>query len=549
MQLRPYQANLKEKILASWQTQHKNVLAALPTGGGKTVLFSNIVSETPGQSIVIAHRKELVAQMSLALGREGVLHQIVAPVPTVQWITRQHQAEFSRHFINSGAPCRVAGVDTLISRIKRGEASWCEQIALWVQDEAHHVLQENKWGRAIERFTNAKGLGVTATPVRADGRGLGAHADGVFQNLVVGPDVRELIDSGHLTEYRIFNPSCDINIDEVAVSSATGDFNKTQLRKANERSHIVGDIVEHYKRLAAGKLGITFVVDVATATKTALAYEAAGVKAAGLSAKTPDYIRAELVSRFRQGKLLQLVNVDLFGEGFDLPAIEVVSMARHTASLGLYLQQFGRGLRPLPGKDHAIIIDHVNNVRRHRLPDSARTWTLDRRERAARNKKDPNLIPVTTCPECTAVYELIHKKCPYCGYAPKPAGRAGPLEVHGDLTEISQEELSALRGEIARINQDPAVIKHQMEYAGAPLVAAAGAAKNYRKRAAAHAQLRESIAWWAGHLKAKGTSDSESYRRFFFRFGTDVLTAQTLSKSEAETLSGKIWEDILGAQS
>lgn len=545
MQLRSYQADLKEEILASWRAGHLNVLATLPTGGGKTVLFSNIVKETLGQSVVIAHRKELVAQMSLALGREGVLHQVVAPIPTVQWITRLHQVEFGRHFINAGAPCRVAGVDTLISRIKRGEASWCEQIALWVQDEAHHVLKCNKWGQAIERFTNARGLGVTAIPVRAEGRGLGAHADGVFHDLVVGPSMKELIVSGHLTNYRIFNPSCDINIGRVTISKATGDFNKTQLRKENGRSHIVGDIVEHYKRIALGKLGITFVVDVDTATKTALAHEAAGVKAAGLSAKTPDYIRAELVSRFRQGKLLQLVNVDLFGEGFDLPAIEVVSMARHTASLGLYLQQFGRALRPLPGKDHAIIIDHVNNVRRHGLPDSPRRWTLDRRERATRGKRDPNLIPVTTCPECTAVYELIHKRCPYCGHAPKPRGRAGPLEVHGDLTEMSLDEMALLRGEIARMSQDPGDVQRRMKLAGAPFAVSAGAAKNHKLRMMAHEQLKDSIAWWAGYRKAKDISDSESYRRFFFRFGVDVLTAQTLSKSEAEALSGKIWEDIL----
>jgi DNA or RNA helicases of superfamily II len=195
------------------------------------------------------------------------------------------------------------------------------------------------------------------------------------------------------------------------LSQATGDFNADQLRKAVHKSHITGDVVAHYLKLAPGKLGVTFAVDVEAATEIAGAFRAAGVPAEVVSAKTPDALRAQILRRFKAREILQLVNVDLFGEGFDLPAIEVVSFARPTESFALYCQQFGRALRLMLSKEAAavhahltdeqrraaiaasekpvaIIIDHVNNVLRHGLPDARREWSLDRRERRSGKKSD-----------------------------------------------------------------------------------------------------------------------------------------------------------------
>jgi DNA repair protein RadD len=229
-------------------------------------------------------------------------------------------------------------------------------------------------------FPNARGLGVTATPVRADGKGLGAHHDGVMHHIIEGAGMRDLIQQGFLTDYRIFAPPSDLDLTGVT-RAADGDYNKKQLKQRVRRSQIIGDVVAHYLRIAPGKLGLTFATDVETATEIANRYRAAGVPSEVVSAKTPTGQRIEILKRFKRREVMQLVNVDLFGEGFDLPALEVVSMARPTESYGLYCQQFGRVLRPLPGKTVGIIIDHVGNVVRHGLPDKPRRWSLDRREK------------------------------------------------------------------------------------------------------------------------------------------------------------------------
>ena len=542
MNLRPYQAQQVAAIYEAWNAGHKNVLASLPTGGGKTVEFAHILHEHPGASCAIAHRQELVSQISLALAREGVYHRIIGPRSVVQWVSALHQKETGQDYHNPTARCAVAGVDTLI---RRGEDlnGWRQQVTLWVQDEAHHVLQGNKWGKAAALFPNARGLGVTATPGRADGKGLGAHSDGLFDVLIEGPPMRWLIEEGHLTDYRIFAPASDLDLSAVSVSAATGDFNRHQLRQAAHRSHIVGDVIAEYEKHAPGKLGITFAVDVETAGDLATAYRAAGVPAESISAKTPDAVRTEMVDRFRRRELLQLVNVDIFGEGFDLPAIEVVSMARPTASYAVYAQQFGRGLRPLEGKDAALIVDHVGNVVRHRLPDGPRVWSLDRRNGGARRTTNGE-TPITVCPMCTAAYPATERVCPHCGHYPEPAGRSSPRFVHGDLTELDAAALAELRGEVERIDVSPASVRARFERAGAPHMAGLGAEKQHRDRQEAQRGLRDAIAWFGAYQRAAGTPDWQSYRVFWFRYGVDVLTAQALGRRDAETLETRIREDL-----
>ena len=535
MQLRPYQSDLEFDINKAWQTV-RNVLAVLATGAGKTVTFCDIVAKHTGASCVVAHRQELVSQISMALARFGIKHRIIGPRHVIRGIVQLHMIEFGRSYYDPASLCAVAGVDTLI---RRGDelAQWRQQVTLWVMDEAHHVLEENKWGKAVEMFPNARGLGVTANTKRADGKGLGRHADGLMDVLVEGPGMRDLINMGFLTDYRIFAPPSDLNLDGLKITS-TGDFSKPQVKKRAEKSHIVGDVVEHYLKLAPGKLGITFAIDVEAATEIAAKFNAAGVPAEVVSAKTPDKIRAEILRRFRRREILQLVNVDLFGEGFDLPAIEVVSMARPTASFNLYCQQFGRALRILDGKLIALIIDHVGNVVRHGLPDAPQVWSLDRR--SAKAKSDAGTIPMKVCHECTSPYEGFHKACPFCGYIAEPASRGKPEHVDGDLTELCAATLKTMRGEVARIDAPAGDIHTKLSHAGASDMAIAGATKNHRARQQAQGELREAISWWAGYQRSMGREDSESYRRFYFTFGVDVMTAQTLGRPEASALTENI---------
>jgi superfamily II DNA or RNA helicase len=565
--LRPFQSDLEAGIFKAWQPAQgaqptpRNVLAVLPTGGGKTVVMGSVIRKSNVATAVQAHRGELVSQISTALARERVPHRIIGPAALVRNCQAVQVAELGQHWIDPGARCGVAGVDTLVKR-DTSHDSWFREVRLWVTDEAHHVQKENKWGRGVEMFPNAYGLGLTATPVRADGRGLGIDSNGLFHEMIEGPDGRDLIEAGYLTDYRIFAPPSDVVYDGVELGS-NGDLNQVQLRAAVHKSgQFVGDIVKHYLRIAPGKLGVTFAVDVESAQEIARAFKASGVAAEVVSAKTDPLNRIRLLREFRARRITMLVNVDLFGEGFDLPAIEVVIMGRKTESLALYMQQFGRALRLMisddlaavwdsltdeqrrgyiaaSSKPHAIIIDHVGNVGRHGLPDASRTWSLLPRARRMSGASDA--IPTRTCPNpihpatglpCLFVYERFYKACPHCGHIPEVVDRSAPQFVDGDLFELSPETLAALRGARERIERAPGM-------SAPPYIREA-----WQERIKAQYQLREVMALWAGWQTKQGRSDSEGMRRFFYQFGVDMLTAQSLGRPEAESLTARI-ADVL----
>lgn len=541
MQLRPYQDKADEDIDRAWQ-YIDNVLLVLATRGGKTVIFSKKLKDCPHPCVAIVHRRELVGQISLALAKFGVYHSIIGQPDVIKFCVSQHIEEVGQSFYNANASRVVAAVDTLLNR-KKDLETWCTQVRRWVIDEGHHVLKENKWGSAVDLFPNAKGLLVTANTIRADGKGLGRHADGVADILIESIGLRELIDEGYATDYRIYSPPSDLDMSGVRVGK-DGEYSRKETRLRVQKSHIIGDVVSHYKKLAYGKLGITFAPDVETAADIAAQFNAAGVPAEVISGKTPSATRIEIQRRFRKGEVWQLVNVDLFGEGYDVPGIEVVGMARPTQSFNLFCQQFARALTLKDGKTEAIIIDHVGNCvkfsQTHGLPDSRIKWSLDRREKRSKASKDPDLVPVKACPECSLLYEAIYKVCPYCGHERLPAARTAPEFVDGDLCELDTATLAAMRGAINKIDRPADLIRAALERAGKPYPAAKGAANRHAERQEAQAGLRESIALWAGHRRAIGQADSMSYREFYYKYGIDVLTAQTLGRPEAEALTERI---------
>lgn len=413
-----------------------------------------------------------------------------------------------------------------------------------VVHNCHHNQHKNKWGAAAQMFPNARGLGVTATPCRADGRGLGFDNDGLYHTLVQGPGMRDLINQGYLSDYRIFCPTSQFDWSSMKIGS-DGDYTLPSAKAALSKSTIVGDVVASYLRFAPGKLGITFATDLETAALIAEQFRAAGVAAELISSNTSDADRVAILRRFRRRETMQLVNVDLVGEGFDVPGVEVVSMARPTKSFALFAQQFGRALRPVEGKV-AIIIDHVGNIVdiytgsvNHGLPDAPRVHTLDRRERRERDK-DPSIIPIKACPNCASTYERIYRVCPWCGYEPQPLSRSGPEFVDGDLTELDAVTLARLRGEAVDMNM---TVPEYLAKSGAGAlghIIATAAGRRFERKQKAQNDLRASMAQWAGYQKAMGRPDSESYRLFYFLFGTDVLSAQALGQRDAENLKLRI---------
>jgi len=542
LQLYPFQKDLKRDVYDDWEKGIGNVCMVLSTGGGKTCILSEIIKEHKGPSVVTAHRQELVCQISTNLAENGVTHRIIGPSNIVRLVVRIHMRKFGKSFYDPNSSCAVAGVDTLHRREEQLK-KWADSVTLKITDECHHVQKNNKWGKAWEMFPNALGLGVTATPVRADGHGLGAHNDGVFQSLVIGPPMRFLIDQGYLSDYRIFAPSNDLDLSEVTVSKKTGEYSPVKLKSAIQKSQIVGDIVEHYLRIAPNKLGITFVESIETAELVAKKFNAAGVPACVVSSKTSDADRVSIIERFTRREILQLVNVDLFGEGFDLPAIEVMSMGRPTESYGWYVQAFGRPLRILEGKDFAIIIDHVGNVIRHGLPDTPKFWSLEPRDRRRRKVNDGS-IPLKSCVNCASVYERIYKACPYCGHVDFPMARTAPEFVDGDLMELDPATLKKMREEIYNIELTSNDIraKYGGRYLSDGVIKAQ--VKIHAERQESQRELRGIISWWAGHRKAEGRSLSESHRLFFHKYGIDVMSAQALKTKDSQLLTQQIKGDL-----
>lgn len=539
-QLRPYQANVINETKVEWLKGSRNVLIVSATGSGKTVMFSELISEERGAVCAVAHRHELVSQMSMALARCGIRHRIIGSAALARDCRANHLDEFGVSYVDPNSAVAVASVDTLIGM--DANDPWFASVRLWVMDEAHHVLKHNKWGTAVNMFPNARGLGVTAETERADGYGLGAQNDGVFHAMVVAPTMRDLINMKYLTDYRVFVPPS--RLDRAAlqqtVSKTTGEYSPKKLAKATKAAQIVGDVVAHYIKHASGKLGITFAVDIDAATEIAEAFRKAGVPAEVVSSKTDPTRRRDILRQFKRRQIMQLVNVDLFGEGFDLPAIECVSMARATKSFNLFKQQFGRALRLMDGKQWAIIIDHVGNVLEHGLPDARSEFTLGRPIPKAQREPDENLLPLRVCLGCTQQYSREKSRCPYpgCGHIPEPVSRSAPEYVDGDLQELDAATLAQMRGEADAV-MGPCYAPRNVE----PWVAKAIQNKHH-DRAAAQQLLRDTMALWAGWRTHVGQTPSELQRTFFLTYGVDVLTAQSLGATEAYELRDRIQQRL-----
>ena len=540
--LRPYQSKGHVEVRQAWQQlgPKSNVVRILPTGGGKSVEVSYEVATSDAEGTaqcVIAHRQELVGQMSLHIGRTGVKHRIIGPDNVIANITAEHRREFGRSLIDPKARCAVAGVDTLVSR-KKQLAVWGAQIGKWVIDEAHHVLRENKWGSAIELFPNAYGLGVTAYEKRADGMDIGRAADGVFDQMVIGPGMRELINMGSLTDYQIAVPETDFDRDSLKITGS-GDFSPKGMKEASEKSRIVGSVLQHYCTHALGKQTIVFVTDVETSNKTAAQFNAIGIPAASVSALTEDSVRAEYIRRFRAGIIKVLVNVDLFGEGFDLPAIECVIMARPTMSRSIYLQQFGRALRLLEGKMYGLIIDLVSNFKQHGFPDRPREYSLDRRDKRGKQTPDPEEIELQRCTNnlCRRAFDGAAKVCPYCAtpvpkLLPGLGGARDLKQVDGDLTLLTADILDKMRSDI--VLPSFAQIANQAAFATGSNGLGQFTANRHMEKVEAQNQLQQALDLWAGYRVAAGDDIDTAYRRFFLTVGKSVLDVQHKDLTKAD---------------
>lgn len=446
IKLRGYQAEGADRIRGEFASGSRAVLYVLPTGGGKTFTFSYISLSAAAKGnavLILVHRTELLEQSSLSLAALGVQHGIVAPKNKIKQVQAAHYRDLGKCFISSDPIVYVASVQTIARRLDR----WGHLFRLVIVDEAHHATA-GQWRATLEACHNARVLGVTATPCRTDGAGLGTAAGGVFDSMVQGPTISDLIEAGYLVKPVVYAPPQKFDLSGIRKTS-TGDYNQKQLAERLDQPTITGDAVAHYKKYLAGAPSIAFCTSIAHAEHTAAAFQAAGYRAAAVSGKTPDDERRALIAGLGQGKIQVLTSCDIISEGTDIPAVTGALLLRPTDSEGLYIQQVGRVLRPADGKENAIILDHAGNCLRHGLPDEDREWTLDGVEKSSRGGyRQEKKINVKQCPQCYTAHEPA-PRCPACNHLYKVEERE-VKEIDGELQQISEHEAERMKRERRR---------------------------------------------------------------------------------------------------
>ena len=368
--LRPYQDALVADIRGAF-ARHRRVLAVASTGAGKTVTFAYIATAAAAKGnrvTIVVHRGEIVDQISRALDAFGVRHGRIQP----------------KHPPTDDA-VQVAMIATLGRRLDR-----VPEPDLLVVDESHHAISPT-YVAVFTRWQRARILGVTATPERLDGRGLGD----VFDVLVEAPPMADLIRDGWLAGYDYLAPP--ERMDLSAVKTRLGDYAIDDLAAALDRATITGDAIGHYRRFLDGRPAICFCVTVAHAEHVAQQFREAGYRAASVDGSMTEQERHERLASIGDGRLQVLTSCELISEGVDVPVVAGAILLRPTKSLATYLQQVGRVLRPKPDGSRAVILDHVGNVHRHGLPDTPRVWTLE-------SKPKRDRVPTQRCDVCYRVF-------------------------------------------------------------------------------------------------------------------------------------------------
>ena len=408
MQLRDYQNLAISNVRKSYEAGNKNVLLTLPTGAGKTVIFSEItrLAGLKGANVLIlVHRKELIDQAGDKLTKANVKYGIIAA---------GHK--------ESKSNVQIASVQTLINRLNNPD-----QYNLIIIDEAHHAVA-NSWRKIFEFYKKAKRLGVTATPMRMTGAGLGE----IFDDLIVGSTIPELVDKGYLAEHEVYAPPNKLNLDKIR--TIRGDYSKKEVEDELDKVDIVGDAVENYRRLGQNKPAIAFCISVKHGQYVTNKFKQAGYTAELITGSMKSDDRKTLIDNFKDGKVQILVSIDVVSEGFDVEGCYVAILLRPTQSEALYIQQVGRVLRPEPNKV-AIVLDHVGNTKRHGFVDEIREYDLH--QKAKTKRKGELAATVETCEVCFAVYRP-QPICPVCGHKKEVRKREITYE-DGELVKMKKE--------------------------------------------------------------------------------------------------------------
>jgi DNA repair protein RadD len=419
-ELRPYQEQAVCDIQAAIETHAP--LYVLATGAGKTVVVAHIIERAVAADqrvLVLTHRREILKQTSLKLssGEHGLI-----------------QAGLN---LDLKPPVQIASIQTLWARCMRTNKIPLPPADLIIIDEAHHVAAPT-WRLIIEAYPNARRIGLTATPCRSDGRGLGNY----FTKIIEGPQIPELIKEKYLVPTTYYAP---VDPDLRGVQTCQGDYVVSQLADCMNRADLVGDIVSNWHKIAEWRKTLVFCVDVAHSVHVKNEFIKSGVCAEHIDGSTPKSDRDNALARLATGKVELITNCMVLTEGFDLPSIGCIVLARPTKQLGLFRQMAGRGLRPAPGKNNLILIDHSGAVFKHGLLEDPIAWTLNTDKRAENTvhamRGRGTIGRLVKCSQCSAM-RTVGDKCGHCGFFPQRRPDAVQFR-DGELARVNKQTRSA----------------------------------------------------------------------------------------------------------
>lgn len=394
--LRQYQIDLEAAARKAYRDGYQAPLIVLPCGGGKSCIAADMARRATARGnrvLYIVHRRELCDQIDRTFRDWGVDMRY----------------------------CKIGMVQTICRRTQK-----IHPPRLIIIDETHHALARS-YRKIFEAFPDAQRVGITATPCRLNGGGLGDVND----RLVVGPSAAWLIKNNYLAPYDYYAPTV---ADLTGIRTVHGEYATDEVVKKLDQSKIYGDVIGYYRQLADGKQAICYCASIEHSKTMAEQFRAQGIPAEHIDGETPKQDRAETIRRFRAGETKILCNVDLISEGFDVPDCSVSILLRPTKSLTLYIQQSMRCMRYLPGK-RSVIIDHVGNYARFGLPDMEREWSL--KPKRPGKKKDAPDFKIRQCPKCFFTHEWA-PACPHCGYVYPVKNRT--------LDEIRDARLEQIKG-------------------------------------------------------------------------------------------------------
>lgn len=401
LKLRYYQEELKNKCREAFK-KYKRVIMLAPCGSGKTITSTSIINDSvkKGNKVwFIVHRKELLDQAVNTLKRCEV------PMDNV----------------------RVYMIQSLANRLDKIQ----EIPNFIILDECQHSTSKT-YLRLINKFPDSYFLGLTATPCRLSGKPLGD----IFQYMVSAITTEDLIKQGYLAQYDYYAPKTNADFTKVKIKN--GDYDTEEIEKVMDNKKIYGNIIEEYQKLANNRKTIIYCASISYSKKIEKLFNDNGFPAKHFDGTTPKNERDKIIEDFRNNKIKILTNVDLIGEGFDVPDCECCLLLRPTQSLSLYIQQATRCLRPNRDK-RAIIIDFVGNVFRHGMPTETRDWSLTEKI-TCQNKTGERDILTRQCGNCFKVYQGISKICPYCGFDNGKTRKELKEEEKAELEKIEKIE-------------------------------------------------------------------------------------------------------------